>query len=345
MLLPRRPLRYAVGLFLIATVSVLYYSSRPTLSALSEDANPGIGKDANGNSKQPELATGVASVIDSHRGEAGPSFGFPEVIHQTAKKHLATPASFSWYYANPGEDHINYDDKAALAFVKKHSSSEIYEVYDTLNDVVARADLFRYIVLKHEGGVYADVDTTTLCPVSAWIPAEFSQKKINFVVGVEVDEPTVTDASELEQWGWASNFQFVQWVMMAKPDHPIIDGVISEVVKRVKALAAKREQSVRTLHMSSLDVIRTTGPGPFTDAVLKYLSLDNPSTLRRLTKPVLVKDVLVMPVTSFAPNQRHSRSKSVKYVENIPEVLVMHGFSATRSWSDDIKNWLHGKGY
>lgn len=339
---PRRPLRYIVLLGILVGISIFYYHSS-VLSTLSENANPENSRDQNGNTKEPGLSPGVATVIDSHRNDGHAGFDFPPIIHQTAAKNTANPASLSWWYANIGEDHEHYDDKTAKRFVRDHVSSEIYDIYDSLNEAVAQSDLFRYLVLREKGGVYADMDTTTLCPINAWIPREFDPAQIGMVIGIEVDEPSVRSAAELAEWGWASNFQFVQWVIMAKPGHEALGMVVDEVITRVRALAKSRSQTLRNLQLSSLDIVKTTGPGPFTDAMLRYLELDNPAPLRSITKPVLIKDILIMPVSSFAPNQRHSNSKSVKYVENIPEVLVMHGFTSTRTWADDITIWLKTK--
>lgn len=339
MALPRKPTRYLVVLALLITISFFFFRV-PALSELSEDANPGFVKNEKGTAVMPDLAPGVGPVIDSHRGESRDMADFPAVIHQTGKKNVVAPATMSWYYANPGEQHAFYSDSDANKFVQDHASSEIYGIYSSLFDVVARADLFRYLILREKGGVYADMDTTALCPINAWIPAEFDVKDIGLVIGIEVDMPSVTSTAEIEEWGWAANFQFVQWTAMAKPGHQVFINTIREVLKRISALAEERSQTVRNLKLSQLDIIKTTGPGPFTASVLSYLGLTDASTLRGLTKPLLVKDVLIMPVTSFAPNQRHSKSKSVKYVENIPEVLVMHGFQSTRNWADSVKEWL-----
>ncbi|CCG80754.1 Initiation-specific alpha-1,6-mannosyltransferase [Taphrina deformans PYCC 5710] len=313
-------------------------------SNLSENANPEVAKDQNGNTKQ-DLATGVSQVIDSHRLEGRDDFDFPGVIHQTARTESLNPATLSWYYANVGEEHKHYTDREALAYVKKMAPTDVYEIYQSLPDPVARADLFRYIVLYEAGGVYADVDTTTLCQINAWIPKEFEMASINVVIGIEVDAPKVTSLAEIEDWGWADNFQFVQWTIMAKPHHRALKDATAEAITRVKSLANKRAEKIKALQLTSMDIIRTTGPGAFTAAMLKYLELSDVSSLRGLTKPVQVKDVLIMPVSSFAPNQRHSGSKSVTIAENIPEVLVMHGFQATRSWADSVKSWLLSKVY
>lgn len=345
MFLPRRLLRYLVLLVIVGVIGFIYYSDQTSRSSLSENGNPDNPKDQNGNTKEPDLAPGVGPVIDSHRGEARTDFDFPGIVHQTAALSTPNPAALSWYYANVGEEHIFYNDKQALKFVRDNTEPAIAEIYESLRNPVAKADLFRYLVLQKNGGVYADIDTTTLSPINAWIPQEFDPATIGLVIGIEVDHPSVTDAAEIAAWGWSDNFQFVQWTILAKPGHRALSYVIEEVVSKIKALAEKRSQTIKNLELSPMDIIRTTGPGPFTKAILEYLELTTSTRLRGLSKPVQIKDVLIMPVSSFAPNQRHSNSKSVKYVENIPEVLVMHGFQASRNWSDDIKNWLLNKVY
>lgn len=343
MILPKRPLRMLVMMAAISILVLVHYSKRGSSSTLSENANPENAKDMNGNTKEPDLAPGVGAVIDSHRGEGHEAFDFPAIIHQTAPVETPNPATLSWYYANVGEEHKFYNNRDALAYVKEWASDEVYEVYHALSDPVARADMFRYLVLQREGGIYADIDTTTLCQANAWIPKEFDPATINLVIGIEVDEPTIKDLATIESWGWAYNFQFVQWVIMAKPKQKVLANVIDKVVEGLSKLAKQRRVTLDNLDLTPMDIIRTTGPGAFTSVLLEYLGIESDSPLRGLTKPVQIKDVLIMPVSAFAPNQRHSNSKSVTIAENIPEVFVMHGFQASRSWADEMKLWLMNK--
>ncbi|ORY84751.1 hypothetical protein BCR37DRAFT_386140 [Protomyces lactucae-debilis] len=325
-----------LSLILLALLAFIFYIAKPKAGGtnLTHDANPPQKLDKTGKAKEPELATGVANVIDTHRTATQPDLSFPKVIYQTSPHNDATPAVLSWYYANPADDHQHFTDAEALKFVRKHYS-HAYDAYTSLLSPVARADLFRYFVLHQLGGVYTDIDTTALCPVSGWIPEEFSERDISLVIGIEVDEPTF-DESKVAKWGWALNFQFVQWTIMARPGHPALERAAELAIEQLRALAEERKTPLNRLELSKLDLVRNTGPGVFTTAVLEYLGVE-PSTFHNLQRPKQVKDVLVLPVTAFAPNQRHSGSKSVSKWESVMEVRVMHGFQSTRSWMSWIK--------
>ena len=50
----------------------------------------------------------------------------------------------------------------------------------------AKSDVFRYVVVLAQGGVYADIDVTASTPVDEWVPmAGEYPPAIDFVVGFE----------------------------------------------------------------------------------------------------------------------------------------------------------------
>jgi mannosyltransferase OCH1-like enzyme len=55
-------------------------------------------------------------------------------------------------------EHIFYNDQQVDDFMKTNFS-DIYEVYHNLPLPVMKADLWRYCVIYHYGGIYADMDT------------------------------------------------------------------------------------------------------------------------------------------------------------------------------------------
>lgn len=321
-------------LLLAVILCFCVYSWPRSQTSLSHDANPPQKLDSTGKAKEPELATGVANVIDMHRTATQPELTFPKVIHQTSRQNDATPAVLSWYYANPNDEHQHYTGPEAAKFVRKHYQ-HFYEVYSSLLSPVAQADLFRYLILHKLGGVYTDIDTTALCPIHGWIPEDFSERDISLVIGIEVDEPSF-NAHKVASWGWALNFQFVQWTIMARPEHPVLERASELAIENLRNLSAERNEPIHRLDLSKLDLVRTTGPGAFTKAVLEYLEVPA-SEFHGLQIPRQVKDILVLPVTAFAPNQRHSGSKSVSKWESVMEVRVMHGFQSSRSWFNVLK--------
>jgi hypothetical protein len=93
----------------------------------------------------------------------------PKKIFQTHQyKYDELPKWFkqtsdSWINLNPGWEYIYYDAEMRFKYVKEHSP-ELYKIY---HDVVKphQADIWRYLIVKNEGGVYADMDSFCTVPM------------------------------------------------------------------------------------------------------------------------------------------------------------------------------------
>jgi hypothetical protein len=134
----------------------------------------------------------------------------PKIIHQTwhsssYTRNDGTPAS--WRDQNPGWEHRIWLDDDLEAFVG-WNYPDLIELYHSYPKMVQRADLGRYLLLHHFGGIYADMDTDCLAPLD---PIE-DETRI-----VLCDEPRA-------HWGPIADFGFERMIfngMMASPaGHP-----------------------------------------------------------------------------------------------------------------------------
>ena len=85
----------------------------------------------------------------------------PKIIHQTWRDHnLPGPKHWpeSWKIQNPNWEYRLWTDDDLLTLVRTHYP-DLEELYQSYPNPVQRADLGRYLVLDHCGGVYADLDT------------------------------------------------------------------------------------------------------------------------------------------------------------------------------------------
>jgi mannosyltransferase OCH1-like enzyme len=93
----------------------------------------------------------------------------PKKIFQTHQyKYDELPKWFkqtsdSWINLNPGWEYIYYDAEMRFKYVKENSP-ELYKIY---HDVIKphQADIWRYLIVKNEGGVYADMDSFCTVPM------------------------------------------------------------------------------------------------------------------------------------------------------------------------------------
>lgn len=95
------------------------------------------------------------------------AWGIPRIIHQTwhsteVDEDKGDPKS--WRRLNPGWEYRFWTDAALLDFMQRHFPDYV-DIYQSYPRAVQRIDLARYCLLKHFGGLYADIDTRCLAPV------------------------------------------------------------------------------------------------------------------------------------------------------------------------------------
>ncbi|GAB4818501.1 hypothetical protein N2152v2_005547 [Parachlorella kessleri] len=230
----------------------------------------------------------------------------PRIIHQTYKTRQVPErvAQYmgTWQRMNPGWDVRFYDDHDCLDFVRREFP-EYLEAYRALAKDVERSDFFRYMVVLRAGGVYADIDTECKQPLDTII-----RSRDTLIVGWESEFPDAQKA--LDAWHVRTR-QLLQWAFAAAPEHP----ALKELCDRI-AGSQHRAFSPDT----HLDTLERTGPGLFTDTVLKHADLhapnkrDDPWTVRILPRVQL--GVPNSPAYGLSPSD--------------PSVVVLH--HALASW-------------
>lgn len=85
----------------------------------------------------------------------------PKIIHQTWRDHnVPVPKEWpeSWKRLNPDWEYKLWTDDDLIKLVRDHYP-DLEELFVSYPNPVQRADLGRYLILHHCGGVYADLDT------------------------------------------------------------------------------------------------------------------------------------------------------------------------------------------
>ncbi|RVX73035.1 hypothetical protein B0A52_02161 [Exophiala mesophila] len=203
-------------------------------------------------------------------------------------------------------------------FVDQHFSVRpaIKRFWKQLNTPVLRTDFLRYLVMFARGGVYSDIDTSIIKPIHDWIPRRFlddTEKPVNVVVGIERDE---TKEGALRPIG------FAQWTLMTKPGHELFEKAIYRVMSNIEFLAGVQRVPVDRVVIPKADAVEATGPGMFTDVVVEVLREQGIGVdwllFSNLTEPMLLGDILFLPINAFCG--RHCRSDSPEY----GDVYVQH---------------------
>jgi inositol phosphorylceramide mannosyltransferase catalytic subunit len=193
----------------------------------------------------------------------------PRIIHQTAAslESLAPDirANVSrLQQLNPGWEYRFYSDAEMSAYLEAHLTSEQFALCRDVNPRygVVLADLFRYVVVHREGGVYLDIKSGLTRPLDAILKP--------------------TDQFILSQWrnrlgeshrgfgfheelGKIPGGEFQQWHVISAPGHPFLARVIDRVFDNMRSYEAIRDG------IGKRGVLRLSGPISYTLAIMPVL--------------------------------------------------------------------------
>lgn len=263
---------------------------------------------------------------------------FPKKIWQTWK---TDPLEFepresdrarSWPRLNADWRYEVLTDGNDLEYVERvfgpegENRLDIVETYRTLNATIIKADLLRYMVMYIEGGVYADIDVEALRPINDWIPPQFNESDVDFIIGVEIDEPTFVNHTILGP----KSQSFCQWTFMCKPRLPVMMRLINHVLHWLNEISQRQNKPISEITLNFDEVITGTGPSAFTNVVLAEMMVQTGhkmhwDTFKNISEPVLVGNTLVLTVEAFAAGQGHSHSGN----HDNPLALVRHHYHAS----------------
>ncbi|CAH0021580.1 unnamed protein product [Clonostachys rhizophaga] len=227
----------------------------------------------------------------------------------------------TWLALNPDYEYTIVGKAGGEELLDKHYADQpkVREIYHGLANVGMKSDLLRYLILETIGGTYTDTDTIALRPIDRWVPPQF-EGKVGLIVGIEFDQR--------DNGPWADilhPLQFCQWTIAAAPGHPVFRKMIDRVLWSVQKMAVEHQSPVSLLMPSSTEVMNSTGPAAWTDAVFDQLkefdpSLNSVRDLAYMTEPRLIGDVLVLSIDGFGMGQPHSASTNDG---SIPEAALM----------------------
>ncbi|EGW31715.1 mannosyltransferase [Spathaspora passalidarum NRRL Y-27907] len=283
-----------------------------------------------------------------------PNDSFPKKIWQTWKvgldehdfPHKYRRYQGTWEQKNAGYKHYVLSDAECDVLVEKLfvSVPDVAHTYKIMPKSILKADFFRYLILFAKGGVYTDIDTTALKPIDDWVSnSQVYLGVVNnagLVVGIEADP----DRPDWAEW-YARRIQFCQWTIQSKKGHPMLGQLIAKITE----LTLQREEQ-GTLEKvlgkdEGGDIMNWTGPGIFTDYVFAYINsiLESRASFKSrkydgavdwklftgMEQPIVLDDVMVLPITSFSPDVNTMGAGDSKH----PIAYAKHMFSG--SWKKD----------
>ena len=139
----------------------------------------------------------------------------------------------SYIEMNPEYKYQLYTDNDIDNFVNQNFKGDISDCYNKLNIIVSKVDFWRYLILYKYGGVYLDFDSSIDKPLRELINNE--------------DEAIITAEG--------NPGIYVQWGLIFKKNHPILERTIKLIVNNIKN------------NLYSNNIMYMTGPHVFTKAI------------------------------------------------------------------------------
>jgi hypothetical protein len=176
----------------------------------------------------------------------------PTNIWQTYKtKDLHKPAletRHTWLSLNPEFSCFLYDDLDIERYIQQNWPAEFLDFFRALPIGAMKADLWRYLILASEGGVYTDIDSVCLLPIQEWVlKGDISSPHILFI-DVEAGD------------------KFCQWTFAATARHPVMYYICYYILNQWK-----QRGGIAFSPDGKIDVLGTAGPVIFTDAIKSYV--------------------------------------------------------------------------
>lgn len=274
--------------------------------------------------KESGSAYSMSALSQAHAAQAAsankkPS-RIPRLIHQTVKSKLSIPSDVqrnidSWKKVNPEWQHILYDDEDIMEFMETYHPESL-DVFNSLDSIVEKTDMWRYAVLDTFGGVYADTDTLCIRPVEEWWG---DNENATVAIGLEDSTtPFIMKRNKLTEL-----IQFSQWTMASSPGHPIVHNMAYYIYRHMRL----EKLGVDNYDDPKLGILHRTGPGIWTDAIYDYI-IKNGYDPRDVIQGATIGDVKFLNRNGFT------------YLEDLPsdlstlpkDVFVYHLFYG--SWKE-----------
>jgi alpha 1,6-mannosyltransferase len=182
-----------------------------------------------------------------------------ETIERVNKNDKLKKATESWKSQQKhGFEYIFMNNNESNVFIKTNFDERTYSAYKSLPMGVMKADLWRYCVIYHNGGIYADADT--ICNVDNFSQLIKDNNSLIFVVKE------------------TSNEFLCQWVFGAPKKSPILKKIITNCIEKIENI----EEIKKTVIPNNI-IHAITGPAMFTEAVLQFLK-ENNLTIQKLSE-------------------------------------------------------------
>lgn len=152
--------------------------------------------------------------------------GIPLILHQTWRDDALPPKFARWRQAwlalHPDWEHRFYDDHDIRRIVRDRAP-RLVPAFERLPRPIQRIDLFRYLIVHLDGGLYADLD------MEPYLPCDRLLAGADCVLGVEFQIGPRYQA----MLGYRFPWQIANCIFAAAPGHPFFAELVEGIARYV----------------------------------------------------------------------------------------------------------------
>ena len=215
---------------------------------------------------------------------------------------------------NPGWAYTLHDDEAVERFITTHYGDAVLALYHRISPGygAARADLFRYLLMYREGGIYLDIKSGADRPLddiadaaNGYLLSHWDRTNENrSTFGVH---PALSGLS---------NGEYQQWHIVTVPGHPFLRAVILAVLANIVDYSPWRHGT------GGVGTYRVTGPVAYTLAIEPL----------RATAPHSVSTDTQIGLLYNATSSSHKPRFAGHYLLRTDPIVPATGFSGLSGW-------------
>ncbi|KAL1861688.1 hypothetical protein Daus18300_008656 [Diaporthe australafricana] len=228
-----------------------------------------------------------------------------------------------------------FTDQSADEFVQEiyMDRPDIVDIYMALTVPILKVDLFRYLLLYAEGGIWFDLDATCEgIPIRNWVPEGVDP---DLVVGWEFDG------------GYHFEFerQFTTWTVLAKKGVHHLLAVANDLAHAMADLAKENNVTISQLNKEMVgDVVGFSGPKRFAKSVMKGVEVaanangdgwEGWEPYHEILEPKLAGNVLILPGYALAASYNAYEEQ-----DKVGPSLVVHHYAGT--WKNEYGGEMVG---
>ena len=210
---------------------------------------------------------------------------------------------------NPDWGYELYDENKIDAFFNAEFP-QLKQYYRQINVSypAAKADLFRYLLLYKNGGIYLDLKSTITKPLNTHLPLTEGPILSTWIEWNSVNYKNFNGWGKQAPLRNMPDGEYQQWHIITPPGHPYLRAVIITVLSRIICYISERHRVGR------MRVLQTTGPIPYSEAI-------EPIRKRYLRRIMCVREKLGLEY-AFSENIDHTKMLGKKHYSECTEPVI-----------------------